>query len=190
MLSCKSNGNIQIFRQNGPNLSECNQQNARPAIFLNGYWLSKLEDSHFHLPWQRLSKASSFFRPHFHRLVNVGWLPSNMALINGRTCKGMRSRTLPFVTTSLIRSLWAVHWAFKTANLMLLVKLGQAHLCRILRIIDFTTCKAGQRISRQRPNEAISQSSLFFFENEFRHIFPSVNTTPANQPLLSEAFPS
>lgn len=33
MLSCKSNGNIQIFRQNGPNLSECNQQNARPAIF-------------------------------------------------------------------------------------------------------------------------------------------------------------
>lgn len=33
MLSCKSNGNIQTFLQECPNLSECNQQNAWPAIF-------------------------------------------------------------------------------------------------------------------------------------------------------------
>lgn len=150
--------------------------------FPNGYWLSKPEDGHSHPSWQCLSKALSFFRPHFHHLVNVGWLPHNMALINGQTCKGMWGRTLHLsqLVWFAVCELWAVRWAFKTANLMLLVKLGQAHLCRILRIIDFTTCKAGQRVSNQRPNEAIRQSSLFFFENEFRHIFPSVNTTPIN----------
>ncbi len=42
MLSCKSNGNIQTFLQECPNMSECNQQNARPAIFQMAIdWVSR-----------------------------------------------------------------------------------------------------------------------------------------------------